>query len=537
MPHSISRVLQGAVWLGACLLGTCLFEISCAPGDPQPGATKGGGGELRVLLPTEPRELDPNSLRDEIGLQLAPNLYSHLLMLDVDGRLHPDLAASWSVDATGRIYTFYLRPGVQWHDGRPFSAADVGWTFDRLARQPTFADEALRRITRVETPDEHTIVFHLREPWAPFLATLAENGTFILPRPAPGAPAAGPGSIPVGTGPFRFHSWIKGREIVLAANPRYFRPGPFLDRVVYRFEPDSERGTQRVARGEADYVMIRPLLAHLPDLARDPRLTVSTSPSDSRYLLVFNLRRPPFSDRRVREAVSRAVDRQALLKTALYGYGSPAVGFYTPAVPWAYNAAARIPDFDPARARALLDEAGLTPDAHGIRLHTELVVGDLSPFPEIAHAVAAQLWAVGIEVRVTPMPVAAWLERAMQRHDFDLALIGGRQGPDPENLNVRFGAHGTTQVMGYESPDFDAAVAEGARTTDLDRRARAYFRAQEILARDLPAAPLAEAIHVTITRRGVTGLPWVEGRGLVPDQELSLVRIARDNTGRKRGRP
>jgi peptide/nickel transport system substrate-binding protein len=521
--------------LGTCLFGT--FGISCAPGDPRPRETKGGGGELRVLLPTEPRELDPDSLRDEIGLQLAPNLYSRLLMLDVDGRLHPDLAASWNVDSTGRLYTFHLRPGILWHDGRPFSAADVRWTFERLAGQPTFAAEALRRITRVETPDERTVVFHLREPWAPFLSTLAGHGTFILPRPTSGTPAEEPGSIPVGTGPFRFRSWAKGREIVLMANPRYFRPGPFLDRVVYRFQPDSEQGTEMIARGEADYLMIRPLLAHLPDLARDPRLTVRTSPSDSRYLLVFNLRRPPFNDRRVREALSRAVDRTALLKTALYGYGSPAVGFYTPAVAWAYNVAARIPAFDPARSRALLDDAGLTPNAQGIRLRTELVVGNLPPFSELARAVAAQLRAVGIEVRVTPLPLVAWLERVMQRRDFDLALLGGSQGPDPENLNVRFGSRGTTQIMGYESPDFDAAVAEGARTTDLARRTRAYFRAQEILAHDLPAAPLAEAIHVTITRRGVTGLPWVEGRGLVPDQELSLVRVAQNPPGQRRGRP
>jgi peptide/nickel transport system substrate-binding protein len=203
------------------------------------------------------------------------------------------------------------------------------------------------------------------------------------------------------------------------------------------------------------------------------------------------------------------------------------VGFYTPAVAWAYNAAARAPELDPDRARALFADAGLSPDAHGIRLRTELVFGDVPPFPEIAHAVADQLQAMGIEVRLTPVTVAGWMERALRQHDFDLTLMGGSQGPDPENLNVRFGSHGTTQVMGYESQELDAALAEGSRTTDLTRRARAYYRAQEILARDLPAVPLAESVHVTLSRRGVTGLPWVEGRGLVPDQELSLVRVGR----------
>jgi peptide/nickel transport system substrate-binding protein len=527
MSHPFSRALRGAVFLGICLLGT-----GCAAGDAPPRGTKGGGGELRVLLPSEPRDLDPNSLRDEMGLQLAPNLYSRLVMLDVEGGLHPDLAASWTVDPTGLVYTFHLRPGVRWHDGRPFGAADVRWTFEHLARQRSFAAEALRRIAIVETPDERTAVFHLREPWAPFLATLAGYGTFILPRPGPGAPAAGSGRAPVGTGPFRLSSWTRGLEIVLAANPGYFRPGPFLDRVVYRFQPDPERAPRMLAAGEADFTLLRPLLARLPDLARDPRLTVRTSPSDGRYLLIFNLRRQPFADRRVREAVSRSLDRTALLQTALYGYGSPAVGFYTPAVAWAYNAAARTPELDPDRARALLDAAGLVPDAQGIRLRTELLVGDLPPFSELARAVAAQLHAVGIEVRLTPVTLAAWMERTLQRHDFDLTLMGGSQGPDPENLNVRFGSHGTTQVMGYESPELDAALAEGARVTDLARRARAYYRAQEILARDLPVTPLAEGIHITISRRGVTGLPWVEGRGLVPEQELSLVRVGIGRRGK-----
>jgi peptide/nickel transport system substrate-binding protein len=525
-PVPVPRSLHGAVLLGFCLLGA-----GCSPGDP-PRQTRGGGGELRVLLPSEPRELDPGSLRDELALQLAPNLYSRLVMLDVGGQLHPDLAESWTVDSTGLTYTFHLRSGVQWHDGRPFGAGDVRWTFEHLARKPSFAAEALRRIAGVETPDERTVVLHLREPWAPLLSTLAGYGTFILPRPAAGAPAAKPGDAPVvGTGPFRFGSWTRGREIVLLANRRYFRPGPFLDRVVYRFQSDPGRAPEMIATGEADYTMVRPLLSRLPALARDPRVTVRTSPTDSRYLLVFNLRRPPFSERRVREAVSRSLDRTAILRTALYGYGSPAVGFYTPAVAWAYNAAAQAPELDPDRARALFADAGLSPDSHGIRLRTELVFGDVPPFPEIARAVADQLQAVGIEVRLTPVTIAGWMERALGQHDFDLTLIGGSQGPDPENLNVRFGSHGTTQVMGYESPELDAALAEGSRTTDLARRVRAYYRAQEILARDLPAVPLAEAVHVTLSRRGVTGLPWVEGRGLVPDQELSLVRVGRRGGG------
>ncbi|HEX9943862.1 MAG TPA: ABC transporter substrate-binding protein [Thermoanaerobaculia bacterium] len=514
-------------WSGVLLLALLPLWTACERRTSPLLETKGGGGEFRVLLPIEPRDLDPNSTQDEISLLLAPNLYNRLVMLDIDSRLHPDLAASWEVGQGGLEYTFHLREGVRWHDGRPFAAADVRWTLEHLARRPSYAVEALRRIAAVETPDERTVVVRLTEPWAPFLATIAVHGVFILPRPEPGAPEKDPGrGKPVGTGPFRFAEWVQGQRIVLTANRSFFRPGPFLDRVVFTFEPDSNRSPELLASGRADYAMLRPSAALLPRLARDPRLRVLTSPSEGRYYLAFNLRRPPFGDPRVREAFNRALDRTALLERALYGYGAPGFGFYTPAVAWAYDPAARAPDFDPGRARALLDAAGLTPDRRGVRLAPELLCPDTTPFPEIARVLVEQFQTVGVAVRIEPMTAGQWFERT-RRHDFDLTLMGGGHGPDPENLNSRFGSRGPTQIMGYASAEFDAAVREGARALDLGRRARAYFRAQRILARDLPIAPLAEGVMVTICRREVTGLPRAEARGLVPDYDYSLVRVRR----------
>jgi peptide/nickel transport system substrate-binding protein len=518
-------------WWGIFVLAMALLSfIACDRPAPSLLETKGGGGEFRALLPAEPVDLDPNSSRDEVSLLLAPNLYSRLVMLDADARLHPDLAERWEVSPDGRRYTFHLRRGVSWHDGRPFQAADVRWTLEHLAGRPTFSAEAIRRITRVETPDEHTVIVHLSEPWAPFLSTLADLGIFILPRPTkkPGR------QVVVGTGPFQLAEWIPGRRIVLTANRSFFRPGPFLDRVVYTFESNPGRGPELVASGKVDYVVLRPSLSLLPRLAREERLRVSTSPSDGRYYLAFNLRRKPFDDPRVREAVNRAIDRPALLERALHGYGAPGYGFYTPAVAWAYDPNAQAPELDRARARALLDAAGLRPDPRdpeGIRLKTVLLCPTLGPFQDIAREVADQLREVGIAAHVETMSARQWMERAIQRHDFDLSMIGGGHGPDPENLNVRFGSRGTGQIMGYANPELDAALAEGARAVDLTRRARAYFRVQEILAHDLPIAPLAESVHVTLCRREVTGLARMEARGLVPEGEFSLVRVRPPSRG------
>lgn len=520
-------------WQGIAVLASVLLFTACDRPAPSPLETKGGGGEFRVLLPAEPVDLDPNSFHDEIAMLIAPNLYSRLAMLDADARLHPDLAERWEVSPDGRRYTFHLRQGVHWHDGRPFEAADVQWTLEGLGNSgggggsgqtASFAAEALRRIDRVETPDEHTAIVHLREPWAPFLSTIADIGAFILPRPTPGSPERSPKTA-IGTGPFRLAEWTPGKRIVLTANHSFFRPGPFLDRVIYTFEPDPSRGPTLMTSGQVDSVVMRPSLSLFPQLARDERLRVFTSPSSGRYYLAFNLRRKPFDDLRVREAVNRALDRPALLERALHGYGAAGYGFYTPAVAWAYDPDAQAPPLDRDRARALLDAAGLKPDSEGVRLETVLLCGALAPFQDIAREVAGQLRQVGIAVRVENVPVRQWMERALRDHDFDLTLIGGDHGPDPENLNVRFGSHGTTQIMGYANPELDAALAEGARTVDLAKRARAYFRVQKILAHDLPIAPLAEAVNVTLCRRGVTGLPRMEARGLVPENELSLVRV------------
>ena len=503
---------------GLALLAFLLLGTGCVKEEPAGfPAGKGGGGTFRVVLPGEPRTFDPNSMGDETALLLASNLYDKLVALDTDSRFLPDLAGSWEVSQDGLAYTFRLRENVLWHDGQPFTAADVQWTLEHLKKRPSFAAEALRRIQAIETPDDHTVVLRLAEPWAPLLTTLAWEGVYILPRHLGASPKR-----PVGTGPFRFGSWEKGKSLTLEANRDFFRAGPYLDRIVYRFA-DSDRALDLILSGQADYMVIRPSLDRLPALAVDPRVRVLTSPTDSRYYLAFNLRRPLFQDRRLREAINRALDRPVLLERSLHGYGAPGYGFYTPAVAWAYNARALAPAFDPGRAQALL-AAVLA--GRGESFQPVLLSAGINPFGDMAREVARQLGIVGIDVRLELEPLERWYPRAMESHDFDIALLGGSQGPDPENLNLRFGSGGLAQIMGYESAELDAAVSDGGRHADLSRRAQAYFRAQEILARDLPIAPLAESIRVMVCRRGVTGLDQAEGRGLVPPHDYSLVRLA-----------
>lgn len=496
------------------LIPVLLLAAACQPREPASAlAVRGRGGALRVLIPGEPRAFDPNAPGDEMAQTLAPSLYSTLVTLDTDGRLFPDLAESWEVRDGGRTYLFHLRREVFWHDGRPFGSGDVRFTLERLKAHPSISYEAVRRLVHIETPDERTVVLRLREPWAPFLSILAWGGTYILPRHL-----SPPADRPVGTGPFRFGEWVRGERIVLEASPRFHRPGPFLDRVVFLLSPDSSEAAGQLLRGEAETSVTRIPLGLVPRLERAPGLRVLTGPSGARIFCAFNLRRPPLGDVRVREAINRAIDREDLVRRALFGYGTPAVGFYTPSVVWAYNGHAHVPPMDRQRARALLAEAG----AHR---KLDLVVPALSPVDEMSGLLRDQLAEVGLAARVIPLPFNDWLDRVIQRRDFDLTLMSGAFGPDPENLSFRFGSRTARPNLGYASPELDAALAAGAATVDLERRARSYFRAQEILARDLPIAPLAEAVTVTVFSRRVRGLPPAEGRGLVPAHDFSLVRV------------
>lgn len=511
------------------ILVAILFLVGCASLTlPSPTAPpKGGGGEFRVALAVEPLGLNPDLRTDDAAFVVSQSIYNKLVTLDADYRVIPDLAETWEASDDGLTYRFNLAKNVKWHDGKPFTSADVKWTFEALA-QGGRAQDTAGRVAKIETPDAATVVVRLKETWSPFIPTLGWYGTFILPQHLFEGSDWERNPVndkPVGTGPFKFIEWVKGDHITLEANRDFFRRGPFLDKVIYRFPKDSAAAAEQLLKGEMDYSYARPAVERIPELQQAPGLQVKTFPHPARYYVGFNLRRKPFDDLRVRQAINMAINRSALVDRAMLGYGAPGLGFYTPAIPWVYNPQAHVPAFDAAGAEKLLDEAGVKRGADGTRLKLTLVTFTVSPFKEIAQALPEQLRSVGIEANVVVLTTTDWNKCVFQDYDFDLALADGSHGPDPEQLNFRFGSKGGYQFMGYSSAEFDAATAAGARQMKLQDRAKAYFRAQEILARDLPIAPLAENVQFIVYRDGVTGLPQVEGRGLVTFQDFSLVRV------------
>lgn len=521
---------QSSRWIRSVCFVVLLCVTTACVGNffPTPMPPKGGDGEFRVTLFTEPVSLNPNLRSDDGAFSVAQNIYNKLITLDADYRVIPDLAETWDVSADGLAYTFRLAKNVRWHDGKPFTSADVQWSLTALAQSQTSGTEVANRLAAIETPDVNTVVVRLKQVWAPFIPALAWYGTFILPKhiyentdwtknPA--------NEQPIGTGPFKFVEWVKGDHITLAANPAYFKRGPYLDKVTYRVLKDTAVVGDMIARGEAEYTLARPAYERIPELLNLPHLVVKTFPHPARYYFGFNLRRKPFDDLRVRQAVSMALDRPAIVDRAVRGYGIPAFGFYTPAVSWAFNAEARAPEYAVASAEKLLDQAGLVRAANGMRATWSFLTLNAAPFKELAVAIQQDLRRVGIALDLVFLSSPEWNARVLNQKEFDLAMTNGSQGPDPDNLSYRFGAKGVQQFMGYVNPELDAALEDGARVTNLQDRARAYHRAQTILARDLAFLPVMENIQFIIYAAKVTGLPQIEARGLVTFQDYSLVRL------------
>jgi peptide/nickel transport system substrate-binding protein len=515
--------------LGSRLVATVLLllAVACTRGESPKGEAKGGDGVLRLSLPGEPKSLNPNTAPlDELAMIVGDNLFSKLVTRAEDGTVLLDVAERWTEAADTRSYTFYIRPGIRFHDGTPLTTEDVRAMFAHIGESANV--ELARHIAGVDV-EGTAVTVRLKAPWAAFLPTLASFGVAILPAhvygsgPWKGNPA---NMKPIGSGPFRFKTWEPGQRIVLEKFPGFHGQGPYVDVLEYLIEPNAAAAAAMLQQGRIDVMIGRPPPKKVDELSQTPGLRVSVAPSDSRAYIGFNLRHPPFTDIRLRRAVSLAIDRSAIINNALSGLGVPSIAFYTPGVAWAYNGQARVPRHDVEAARALAAEA-----APSRPLLFPMTAPADGPLPLVGSEIIRQLEAIGLRIQPVRIAPTEMLPRLDSGMDFDLVLLAGSQGPDPDTMVARFGTNGSMQFMGYSNLELDAVLARGGATTDPVARTKAYFRAQEILAADLPIVPLYETLRVTAFRDGIRGLPSEDARGLVGDYALNLVRLPKPPRG------
>ena len=454
-------------------------------------------------MEAEPQSLDPRFGADAASSRVADLIHLGLTRDDGAGGRLPALATSWTQpDSTTLV--FRLRHDVRFPDGAPVTARDVAATYTAVL-DPALASPkraGLGAIVAVDAPDDGTVVLRLRQPFPPVLDA---TGLGVLAA----ARARDPGEVTDGAGPFRVRERVAGERIVLEPNPGWPGPPPATPRIELRVVPDPLVRLLELVRGGVHLTQDLPEPALLGWLGSRPGLRVDERPGTSFDYLAFNCADPRLAQRRVREAIALALDRPALLALVQGDAGRLATGLLAPEH-WAY-APARLPRHDPARARRLLDRAGLRdPDGPGPAPRFRLVYKTTGAGPRrrLAEAVQAQLADVGIAVDVRTYEWGT-LFADVRGGRFELAALAWVGVGDPDLYFLSL--HSTmTPPDGYNRGRFASAVmdrltAQARRTPDVDARRRLYARIQRRAAHDLPVVPLWWEDRVAVASARLSG--------------------------------
>jgi peptide/nickel transport system substrate-binding protein len=470
-------------------------SISCAV------LAQGARTDLVIAVPDEPPSLDPTTNASAaIDQILQENVYEGLVRAAPDGELEPGLAAAFEVSADGLTYTFSLRQGVLFHDGRPFTAADVVSTFERDKNPETGHPNPsyYSQIDRIEAPAPATVVFRMKNVDASFLSLLALGDSVILPAPVPEDLAR----RPVGTGPFRFLEWRTGDLLRLERFPGYYRPGiPQLERVTFRFVSDPASALASLLAGDVDLIARIPAETAL-SVKDDPRFKTVAGPQNLVQLLAMNKARTPFSKLQVRQAIACALDRAAIIEGTMFGYGIPIGSHLTPSSPYYVDLTGLYP-YNVDEARRLLADAGypdgfsatLTlPQNYEIHVRTGEIIADL-------------LERVGIHLKIELVEWGQWLSRVFNQADYDLTVMGHVGKLDPGAMLSNYGADSLNYYYrrSYDDPILDGLLAEGRRTVDVERRKTIYAQAQEIIARDVVNYFIQDPYQIFVMKAGIAG--------------------------------
>src|SRR5688572_10532627 len=338
---------------------------------------------LVVAIPYEPHGFNEvyRNYTGGGGYFVANNVFNRLVVVDVfgDGAIRPDLAERWEVLEGGATYRFHLRK-ARWHDGRPLCAEDVRETYLTAIRQGYRAAASLGDIRDVVVRDERTVDIQLHRPNSGFLAQLS---IFVWTHILPAHLYAGTdwttnpaNERPVGTGPYRFVEWRRGEGVRLEANPDYHLGPPKLEQIEFKVVPDLDDALEQLKRGEVDFCTQDVPCERSAELVATPGVALGTGSGNALNHVTFNCTRAPWSDRRVREAVARLIDREALAR-AICSRARPAPYAYLEHIAWAFEPAARFPAYDPAAAADLLDQAGLRAGPDGVRLRSKIFCREL----------------------------------------------------------------------------------------------------------------------------------------------------------------
>jgi peptide/nickel transport system substrate-binding protein len=439
-------------------------------------------------------------------------VFNSLVTTTLDFKFEADLAQTWTIAPDGLTYTFKLRPGVTWHDGKPFSAADVKFTADELWKKyAPHGPAVFGNIESVTAPDPQTVVFRLKSKFAPLMTYLGTpyfapvlpkhlyEGTDVLKNEY--------NAKPVGTGPFVFEEWKRGQSITFKKNPAYFKsPLPYLDRVVVQIMPDEAGRLRALEKGEIDMAVLVPnnVLGRW-EKQKDIALTSETWKSFASLGWIFvNMRSPIVGGlddrgRLVRRALYHTINRTAVLEKVYFGAGKVATGPISSAHSFAFKPGLPQYEFDLARAEKLFDEAGLAKKADGTRFKLSMpITVSRAEFSKVPELWREDLRKIGVDLVLVSSDDTAFLDRSFKQWDFDVFYTTPYTGPDPSVSAARFYISSNikkaafTNASGYSNPRVDELFQRAQTEVDPEVRRKAFGEIQDILVKDLPGLWIIE---------------------------------------------
>jgi len=439
------------------------------------------GGILKVGLQADPTSLDPQKTSLTALFHVTEHIYSMLVRLKPDLTVEPDLAEKWDISADGKTYTFTLRKGVKFHSGKPLVAADVKYTFDRLVDKATASPNAtlLAPAESVAAPNETTVVITLKTADASFLTNLVAPATAIINKDA----VDKYGDLTKnadGTGPFKFKEYVPNTRVVLERNPEYFEAGkPYVDGIEMTIASDDTARTAAVKTGTVDFIEYAPL-KDIPSLKTDTSLSLAGDQNTNIRFVGLNVTRKPYNDLKVRQAIALAVDREAVLGPAVFGFGTPTLEIFPPGY-WA-GLGTKSPNADIAKAKQMLADAGY-PSGFNT---TILSWSQYSFLSNAAVVFQEQLKQIGISADINLEENAAFIKDYLD-NNFDLTVSGTSAYVDPNDIYFRnFGTGQPSNAVRYSNPKADELIAAGVATTDQAKRKQVYQQLQQLLLDEAP---------------------------------------------------
>jgi peptide/nickel transport system substrate-binding protein len=431
------------------------------------------GGSLTVAQGVEPPGLDPTTATSAaIPRVVYSNIFEGLVKIDRDGQIAPALAEKYTMTRDGKEYTFLLKRGVTFHDGKAFDAEDVKFTFSRLQdpKAGIAHPEYYTDIESVQAVDSHTVKIKLKAVNSLFLFNLARPDSIIVNRQAVDKLK----TSPIGTGPFKFAEWARGNHITLTKFDGYHRKGlPYLDKVTFKFIGDPSAQIASLKAGDIDVIGydVSPENARL--LEKDPKYKVLDGNTTNKVILSTNNSRKPFTDVRVRRAMAYAIDRTAIIKGAMSGYGVPIGSHMEPGNPYHIDLLSAYP-YNPEKARQLLKEAGYPngfdaviklPDRFAYARRTGEIITDM-------------LAQVGIRLKIEVIEWGQWIDRVFKNADYDLTVIGHAE---PFDINIYANPK---YYFRYDNPKFQETLKKAWMEPELKARKELYATLQRMITED-----------------------------------------------------